>query len=70
MNWISVKDKLPDDDGDVIACDGKNVFIANCEGGYWVVYLPAEDNCREPYVVKVAYWMPLPEPPEVEDVQG
>lgn len=65
--WISVKDRLPEDDGEVLACNGKDVFIAHCEGEYWAVYLlNTEDDCYEQHVVKVTHWMPLPEPPEVK----
>ena len=67
MHWISVKDRLPEDDGEVLACNGNDVFIAHCEGDYWAVYLlNTEDDCYEQHVVKVTHWMPLPEPPEVK----
>lgn len=39
--WISVKDITPDDDGEVLACYGKDVFIAHFEGDGWVVYVQA-----------------------------
>lgn len=65
--WISVKDRLPEDDGEVLACNGNDAFIAHCEGDYWAVYLlNTEDDCYEQHVVKVTHWMPLPEPPEVK----
>ena len=66
MHWISAK-LPPEDDGEVLACNGKDVFIAHCEGDYWAVYLlNTEDDCYEQHVVKVTHWMPLPEPPEVK----
>lgn len=65
-HWISAKTP-PEDDGEVLACNGKDVFIAHCEGDYWAVYLlNTEDDCYEQHVVKVTHWMPLPEPPESE----
>lgn len=62
--WISVKDITPDDDGEVLACYGKDVFIAHFEGDGWVVYVQAEDDCLYQQSVKVSHWIPLPEPPE------
>lgn len=64
MNWVNAKDKLPEDDGEVLACEGKDVFIAHFDGNDWVVYVPGEDDCLEQHPVKVSHWMPLPEPPE------
>lgn len=64
MNWISVKDRLPEKDGRVLVCYGKAVFIANFVGGVWY------ENPFYQRPVKVSYWMPLPEPPEVEDGNG
>lgn len=54
--WISVKDRLPEDNVQVLACTkhGK-AFSAHCENGKW----------RVSGSVKVTHWMPLPEPPEV-----
>lgn len=67
FRWISVKDRMPEDDGEVLACNGKDVFIAHCEGDCWAVYLlNTEDDCYEQHVVKVTHWMPLPELPEVK----
>lgn len=63
-HWISVKDITPDDDGEVLACYGKDVFIAHFEGDGWVVYVQAEDDCLYQQSVKVSHWIPLPEPPE------
>ena len=56
--WISVEDRLPEDDVQVLACTkhGK-AFSAHCERGRW----------RVSGSVKVTHWMPLPEPPEVEE---
>ena len=53
--WISVKDRLPEDGVQVLACTkhGK-AFSAHCEKGKW----------RVSHSVTVTHWMPLPEPPK------
>lgn len=64
MNWISVKDRLPDDDGEVLAVNDGEVLIANYLGG-WFHYIEDEDGDMIPSDdIDVSYWMPLPEPPE------
>lgn len=52
--WVSVKDRLPEDDAQVLACTkhGKS-FSAHCEKGKW----------RVSHSVKITHWMPLPTPP-------
>ena len=63
MHWISVKDRLPKSDLRVIVYD-KYLGIAE---GYCI---SADDTWWLYYPVKrifPSYWMPLPEPPEVED---
>lgn len=65
-HWISVKDRLPKNDWRVLVYD-KYLGIAE---GYCI---SADDTWWLYYPVKrifPSYWMPLPEPPEVEDVQG
>ena len=65
--WISVKDRLPEHDGEVLACCSGNIFIANCPEDEWVVYVLEEGGYSETCHVQVDYWMPLPEPMGVED---
>lgn len=64
MNWISVKDRLPDDDGEVLAVNDGEVLIANYLDG-WFRYI--EDDCGDMVPtddIDVRYWMELPELPE------
>lgn len=72
--WISVKDRLPEADGEVVlACyqprKPNYIFFAYFNGS-WAIYQPTEDGLLYSHPVRVSHWMPLPEPPEVEDVQG
>ena len=58
-HWISVKDSLPEvDEGYVLVC---SEF-----GSIGFASIDADGNWHGEYQ-DVAYWMPLPEPPEVED---
>lgn len=65
-HWISAKIP-PEDDGEVLACNGKDVFIANFVGDGWVEYVPGEDDCLYQQSTRVSYWMPLPEPPDMPE---
>ena len=66
-NWISVKDRLPEDDKDVLVYNSrsKEIIIASYNSNYdeW-------DNLYNYYdylpVDVITYWQPLPELPEVE----
>ena len=55
--WVSVKDRMPDEDGSTLICK-KNGKVCTArfykQQGGWNAY--AGRNA--------AYWMPLPEPPE------
>ena len=57
QEWISVKDRLPEDEVQVLACTkhGKP-FPAHCKYGKW----------RVPDSVTITHWMPLPQPPKGE----
>ena len=56
MNWISVKDKLPEEDGSCL------IVIQPDIGKAWVKITDyCVDEKLAPYVT---HWMPLPDPPE------
>lgn len=67
--WISVKDRLPESNQDVLICFDLDYmavgFFKECDtGNYWYAYTGGEwvtDCDSEPL-----YWMPLPSPPEGE----
>ena len=61
--WISVKERLPEVEADILAYIGEGSFVVcwMTHDGYWQcpAYLMDKDD--------VTHWMPLPEPPkEVE----
>lgn len=89
MEWISVKDRLPDAEQDVllftetIETYGKhnekktmyhNIYYGYCDSGKWLTsychgceYIE-KMNEEYPYEhIRVTHWMPLPEPPEMEE---
>lgn len=59
-NWISVKDRLPEEGSEVLAClsNPYSVFTADYNRGYFDL-LGYLGNGKE----QVTHWMPLPEPP-------
>jgi len=66
--WISVKDRLPEKDMQILAWSGGLGDIPPfCTGGYelwnWSIKFSPND-CR---LTGITYWMPLPEPPKEEE---
>ena len=59
--WISVNDRLPEDEEPVlIYTEYEQMFVASRNNnGKWYGDFVIVDNA--------VYWMPLPEPPELED---
>jgi hypothetical protein len=74
MNWISVKDRLPEREGkDVLCFDGSDIFQASLFDSrysptpHWLRYDELEGDCYgyDGYgtVANVTHRMPLPKPP-------
>ena len=65
QEWISVNDRLPEDDSDVLAYSGigeeSRIYPACYSNGVWfdcVFNAPATDT--------TTHWMPIPQPPKGE----
>ena len=60
--WISVEERLPENDNDVLIMTPTGVSIGYCNiyCGYWADYINDEDD-------HITHWMPLPEPPKEEE---
>jgi hypothetical protein len=61
MEWISVKDRLPEDGKDYLVTDGDACMVAVYKNGIkkWDFFV--YDHCW--YSEDVTHWMPLPPPP-------
>ena len=58
--WISVDDRLPEDDEIVIICTDENfIYAGELVGDTWIL-----DN--DSWTATVTHWMPLPQPPKGE----
>lgn len=64
MEWISIKDRLPEKDIPVLCFDGTYINIME----YW--YDEKDEsvffNPPSPLKNNITHWMPLPSPPEKE----
>ena len=60
QQWISVTERLPENDNDVLVTDGTDCAVA-----YWRTDAQAWDDCLhgwcDLYGLDVVAWMPLPE---------
>lgn len=70
QEWISVKDRLPEDSNDgfadaVLVTDGFVQHMAYFVGGEW--RFAESGEIKEPIWYRITHWMPLPEPPEGEN---
>lgn len=66
MNWINVKDRLPENGQCVLVIIYKEnkywePFTCDYDGGF---YDPMDDLSNEDWSDTVSHWMPLPEPPK------
>lgn len=66
QEWISVKDRLPEDGGYVVCIAKRNPFsrfmpmVARIEKNGWV------NPITEQYISEVTNWMPIPQQPKGE----
>ena len=59
QQWISVKDRLPEDDRDYLLFIKRGDFdVGYFRSGFWTSYAEISPE--------VTHWMPLPEPPKEE----
>ena len=76
MEWISVKERLPDENIEVLICICEDIVQAYSDGKNWRGSRYVRDHMSDGYVgdskiIKigsphdwVTHWMPLPEPPK------
>ena len=65
MEWISVKDRLPEKSGDYLAFTEKGIFIVLSYSEMHRAF-NAYDWCENITPIRCTHWMPLPDAPEVE----
>ena len=59
--WISVDERLPEDDSFVIASDGSEVIMLNfSNGSFGIKTINGDIDANN-----ITHWMPLPEPPAI-----
>jgi hypothetical protein len=69
-NWISVKDRLPEEKEAVLVTDGTDMSVGCLYHKQFEPenVIPTYDmSCVEFDLGNITHWMPLPEPPEVEN---
>lgn len=66
--WISVKERIPDDDQRVLGTDGEKHEIVCCINSdcEWVGATSEYGYLMS--LREVAYWMPLPNPPNLQNL--
>ena len=64
--WISVEDRLPEDEGYVLVTDGDDVYMGFKDDSWGSYFM----NVESPSMIcfgDITHWMPLPEPPRGKD---
>ena len=61
QEWISVKDRLPEDQEEVLVCTRSKNGVRNIDKGYMAI-----DRFIHRGRAEVTHWMPLPKPPKGE----
>jgi len=72
MNWISVKDKLPEVHLDVLIYipwlkdhfDSSSYIVGYLEYDECIYFNNFQDNIERIDIKYISHWMPLPEPPK------
>jgi hypothetical protein len=63
--WISVKDRLPKEDGPILAWSGRLEDVPTCAAaGYELWNWNTEYSPHDYRLFELSHWMPLPKPPE------
>lgn len=62
MEWISVKDKMPNDDSPVLLYDNYEILIGRFL--YTAKDFPVFGIYSRGQTYNITHWMPLPEPPK------
>lgn len=65
MEWISIKDRVPENTDDVLVIDDDGKMSVSCyflHQGYDGYIFEDRDCCRR--MGEISHWMPLPEPPK------
>jgi len=64
--WISVKDRLPQEDDPVLVWDIASPYSEFVDIGYYDPHSAPDTGwrCNEYMNRSVTHWMPLPEPPQ------
>ena len=61
QEWISVKDRLPEDQEEGLVCTRSKNGVRNIDKGYMAI-----DRFIHRGRAEVTHWMPLPQPPKGE----
>ena len=61
VKWISVKERLPDENIDLLMTVGAHVYCGQYRDGEWITH--------DYHLEKITHWMPLPNAPKVPDAE-